>query len=151
MASVSVHKAQCEGPSASHLVNYFTQTSGQFSKEALTPTQPTGSIYELWSIQFTNGDDTNMPLIAPFSGPGPTGRLHRKAAMPWAQDRMGLLLHSHWLSGFQGGTGECMLTPSCQAQTGNAVEPLRRLAAAGWGWLGCQHDLRQALKDSLAL
>lgn len=91
-----------------------------------------------------------MPLIEPLPGPGPTGSPGSNALGTGLNGPLPLL-HSHWLSGFQGSTGECMLTPSCQAQKGNAVEPLRRLAAAGWDWLGCRQDLRQALKDSLAL
>lgn len=76
-------------------------------------TQPTGSIYELWPTQFTNGDDTNMPPIEPSSGPSPQ---EGQAAMPWAQDGMGLSPYHipTWLSEFWGSTEECMLTPSCQ-------------------------------------
>lgn len=76
-----------------------------------------------------------------------------QAAMPWARHGMDLCPYyiPTWLSGFWEGMGEYKLTPSSQAQIGNAVEPLRRLAGTGWDWLGCGYALRQAQKDSLAL
>lgn len=76
-----------------------------------------------------------------------------QAAMPWARQGMDLCPYyiPIWLSGFWEDTGEYRLTPSCQAQIGNAAEPLRRLAGTGWNWLECGYALRQALKDSLAL
>lgn len=137
VTGVSVHRAQCEGPSASCLVTKWMTPSpkslvSSLKRHSLTPTQPTGSIYEVWPTQPTNGDDTNMPLIKPLSGPGPQ---KGQAAMPWAQDGMGLCPYyiPIWLSGFREGTAECVLTPSCQAPgIGNVVEPLRKLAGTGW-------------------